>query len=48
MEKKELIKNFKVLIEETYSPKDAPKIYTRLANEPTFPIVQFDWRNFTV
>ena len=40
--------DFKRLIEETHSPADAPAIFTRLANEPSFPIVQFDWRNFTV
>lgn len=32
------------LLEETYSPKDAPEVYSRLASEPVFPIVQFDWR----
>lgn len=32
-------------IDETYSPLDAPKVYTRLATEKTFPLVQFDWRN---
>ena len=32
------------LIEETHSPKDAPEVYSRLASEPVFPIVQFDWR----
>lgn len=31
------------LVEATYSPEDAPEIYTRLANDPVFPIVQFDW-----
>ena len=31
-------------IEEVFSPEDASKIYTRLANSPAFPIVQFDWR----
>ena len=35
--------DFKCLISETYSPEDAPEIYTRLANDPVFPIVQFDW-----
>jgi len=32
------------LIEETYSPDEAPKVYSRLATEKTFPLVQFDWR----
>lgn len=32
------------LVDETHSPKSAPEIYTRLANERVFPIVQFDWR----
>ena len=40
--------DFKCLIEETHSPAEAPEIFTRLANEPAFPIVQFDWRVFTV
>lgn len=32
------------LVEEVYSPSEASKVYTRLCNENTFPIVQFDWR----
>ena len=32
------------LIEETHSPEEAFEVYTRLANEPSFPMVQFDWR----
>ena len=32
------------LIEETHSPNEAPEIYTRLCNDKTFPLVQFDWR----
>ena len=32
------------LVEETRSPAEAPAVYTRLATEPTFPLVQFDWR----
>ena len=32
------------LVEEIHSPEEAPEIYTRLANSPAFPIVQFDWR----
>ena len=36
--------DFMSLIEETYSPEDAPAVYERLANDSHFPIVQFDWR----
>lgn len=36
---------FASLIEETHSPSEAPEVYTRLATEKAFPIVQFDWRN---
>lgn len=32
------------MIDETYSPKDAPAVYARLVSEKAFPIVQFDWR----
>ncbi len=32
------------IVEETYSPSEAQEVYTRLANEKAFPIVQFDWR----
>ena len=35
--------NFKTLIEESHSPKKCDEIYTRLANSPSFPIVEFDW-----
>ncbi len=31
------------LVEETHSPTEASHIYTRLANEKSFPVVQFDW-----
>ena len=31
------------LVAETHSPEKAQEVYTRLANEPTFPVVQFDW-----
>lgn len=34
------------LIDEVHSPKEAPEIYTRLAQEKSFPLVQFDWRNY--
>ena len=37
--------DFKVLIEEVHPYTDAPAVYTRLANEKSFPIVQFDWSN---
>lgn len=38
--------NFKDMISEIHSPKEANEIYNRLANEKTFPIgVLFDWRN---
>ena len=35
---------FMSMVEEIHSPEDAPEVYTRLANEPSFPLVQFDWR----
>ena len=35
--------NLSALVEEVISPLDAPKIYDRLAKNPAFPIVQFDW-----
>ena len=31
------------MIDETHTPEEAPEIYTRLAQDKTFPIVQFDW-----
>lgn len=33
------------MIDEVHSPMEAKDIYFRLANEKTFPMVQFDWRN---
>ncbi len=33
------------LVEETHKPQEAPEVYTRLATEKCFPLVQFDWRN---
>ena len=39
--------DFACLVQESHTPEDAPEVYTRLANEPAFPIVQFDWRSFT-
>lgn len=35
--------NFKRFIEEVHSPAEAPVIYKRLAEERSFPVVQFDW-----
>lgn len=32
------------MIDEVHPPLEAPQVYTRLANEKTFPLVQFDWR----
>lgn len=32
------------LVEETFSPDEAPAVYTRLAENKSFPIAQFDWR----
>ena len=32
------------LVEETFSPNEAPEVYTRLAENKSFPIAQFDWR----
>lgn len=31
------------LVEETHTPEEAPAVYTRLCNEKSFPVVQFDW-----
>ena len=35
--------NLKRFVEEVHSPVEAPEIYTRLATEKFFPVVQFDW-----
>lgn len=35
--------DFKLMIEEIHSPKEAKEIYKRLVNDKSFPIVQFDW-----
>ena len=40
-----IISRVEKLIAETHSPEEAPEIYTRLATEKSFPLVQFDWRN---
>lgn len=32
------------IIDEVHSPEEAPELYTKLANEKSFPMVQFDWR----
>ena len=31
------------LVEQTFSPTEAPEVYKRLINEKSFPITQFDW-----
>ena len=31
------------MIDEVHSPMEAVEVYDRLANEKTFPLVQFDW-----
>ena len=31
------------LVEEIYSPAEAPQVYTKLCTEKTFPLTQFDW-----
>lgn len=36
--------HLKDIIAETHSPEEAPEVYTRLVTEPSFPVVQFDWR----
>jgi len=38
--------NLSRIVDEIHSPAAAPEIYTRLAFEKTFPLVQFDWRDF--
>ena len=35
--------DFDVLVEELHSPLEASSVYSRLAKERAFPIVQFDW-----
>ena len=37
--------NLSDLIEEMHSPKEAHKIFTRLASEKSFPVVQFNWED---
>lgn len=36
--------SFSDMVQETHSPLEAAEVYTRLANEKAFPLVQFDWR----
>lgn len=36
--------NLSSLVDETHSPSEAPQVYSRLAKDKHFPIVQFDWR----
>ena len=31
------------LVDEVHAPEESPKVYTRLAESPAFPIVQFNW-----
>jgi len=33
------------MIEETYTPNDAPEVYKRLCRDRSFPVTQFNWRN---
>ncbi len=35
--------NLRQLVSEIHSPHDAPEVYKRLAEEKSFPVVQFDW-----
>ena len=35
----------KDMVEEIHSPNEAPEIYTRLAMEKSFPVVQFNWED---
>ena len=35
--------NLASMIDEVYSPAEAEEVYDRLANEKSFPLVQFDW-----
>ncbi len=35
------------MIDEVHSPMEAAEVYDRLANEKTFPLVQFDWNKLT-
>lgn len=32
------------MIEDTRNPSEAPEVYTRLCNERSFPVTQFDWK----
>ena len=36
--------NLAALVDEIYSPEQAPEVYRRLAFDKTFPLTQFDWR----
>lgn len=35
--------SFREMIEEVHLPTEAPAVYDRLANDRSFPLVQFDW-----
>lgn len=37
--------DFASMVAEIHAPQDAPEVYTRLAGEKAFPLVQFDWRD---
>ena len=37
--------NFVRMIAETHVPEECQELYTRLINDKSFPLVQFDWRN---
>jgi hypothetical protein len=32
------------LVDEVHTPEETVAVYQRLVSEPTFPVVQFDWR----
>ena len=38
--------NLSSLVEEMHSPYEFKEVYHRLATQPSFPIVQFDWRMY--
>ena len=39
--------DFDALIDEVHSPSEYKEVYDRLASEPSFPTVQFDWTEFS-
>lgn len=36
--------NFSLLLDELHKPEEAVEVFRRLSEEPSFPVVQFDWR----